>query len=202
MRNVRFQDRAGPARRGIERCLLIFGLVWWTLLMAPGAYAQQESPARPPTDRLVVGVIERVIVFPGNLPLHAKVDTGARTSSLNAQNIITFRRAGARFVRFSVTNREGRRVEFERRVVRRVRIKEIGRPSLRRPVIRLGLCLGDVYRLTDVTLADRSNFNYQILVGRRFMSQRIIVDPSREYTTEPSCPQVEKRAESGKENPK
>ncbi|MDX1484025.1 MAG: RimK/LysX family protein [Alphaproteobacteria bacterium] len=166
------------------------------LVLLSSAHAQTESPPRPAKDRLVVGVIERVIVFPGNFLLHAKVDTGARTSSLNAQDITTTYRQGERYVRFSVTNREGRTATFQQRVVRHVRIKEVGAPSQRRPVIRLGICLGNVFRETEISLADRSNFNFQLLVGRKFMSQRVIVDPSLEYTATPSCPNAVKAADS------
>lgn len=157
------------------------------LAIVQSAFAQTESPPRPAKDRMVVGVIERVLVLPGNFLLHGKVDTGARTSSLNAQEIEYIKRGNAQFVRFSITNRKNKTATFERRVVRQVRIKEIGRPSQRRPVIILGLCVGSVFRNTEVSLADRTGFSYQILVGRKFMSQRIVVDPAHKYMVEPSC---------------
>lgn len=156
-------------------------------LIAAPALAQTESPPRPQKNRLIVGLIERVVIFPGKFMLHGKIDTGARTSSINAQNIDHFKRSGVRYVRFSVTNRENKTITLERRVVRWVRIKEIGYISQRRPVIKLGLCVGNVFRNTEVSLADRTGFNYQILVGRKFTNQRIIVDPAREYVVEPSC---------------
>ncbi|HSS66211.1 MAG TPA: RimK/LysX family protein, partial [Gammaproteobacteria bacterium] len=95
---------------------------------------------------------------------------------------------GKTYVRFSVTNRDNETQVFERPVIRHARIRDIGRPSQERPVIMLGLCVGKVYRFTQVNLADRSGFNFQLLVGRRFLAQRILVDPMREYTTEPTCP--------------
>jgi hypothetical protein len=152
------------------------------------ALAQTETLPRPPAERAVVGYLERVRIFPGNFLLYAKIDTGARTSSMNAQNIRYLERDGQRYVRFSVTNRDNETQVFERPVLRRAKIRDIGRAPQVRPVIMLGLCVGNVYRYTQVNLANRAGFNFQLLIGRRFMAQRLLVDPVRQYTTEPSCP--------------
>lgn len=169
--------------------------------IAGPALAQDESPARKRAERLVVGYIERVMVMPGNLVVHAKVDTGARTSSLNATEIEFLYRKTGEWIRFSVTNRDNRTVTFERPVVRHARIKELGGKLQDRPVVMLGLCLGNVFRVTEVNLVDRSGFNFQLLVGRQFMRQRVAVDPARRYTAEPACPGAkDARFDDGGEN--
>jgi hypothetical protein len=157
---------------------------------APSTSRAQTSVETPPlarADRQVVGYTENVRLFPADIPLRAKIDTGARTSSLHAQDIVTFPRNGKMWVRFHVTNRENRTQEFERPVVRRVRIKDLGGPSVSRPVVLMGICVGTVYRITEVNLSDRSGFNFQLLVGRRFMRQVIVVDPARQFTLKPRC---------------
>lgn len=158
------------------------------VISTPSAFAQTETPPQQPSERIVVGYLERVRVFPGNFLVFAKIDTGARTSSLNAQDIEYIRKDGKTFVRFSVTNRDNETRTFERPVIRRARIRDIGRPAQVRPVIMLGLCVGNVYRFTQVNLSNRTGFNFQLLVGRRFLAQRMLVDPVRQYTVEPSCP--------------
>ena len=169
------------------RCFL---LILALLAVVRSADAQIDAPPRAPKDRVIVGFVERVLVFPGTFLLHAKIDTGARSSSLNAQDIVVIKRGGRTLVRFSVTNRENQTITLERMVVRYARIKDIGRRPQVRPVIRLGLCVGPIFRIIQVNLANRTGFNYQLLVGRRFMQQRIVVDPAREYTIDPSCPEV------------
>jgi hypothetical protein len=154
---------------------------------APRAETSVETPPLPRESRQVVGYTETVRLFPSDMPLRAKIDTGARTSSLHAQDITIFAKRGRMWVRFHVTNRENRTQEFERPVVRRVRIKDLGGPSVSRPVVLMGICLGKVYRITEVNLSDRSGFNFQLLVGRRFMSQVIVVDPARQFTLKPKC---------------
>lgn len=152
-----------------------------------GTSAQGQTPARPPDQRLVVGFAERARLYPGDFLIYAKIDTGARTSSLNAQDILMFERNGRLWVKFHVTNRENQTVTFERPVVRHVHIKDLTGPAISRPVVMLGLCVGDVFRVTEVNLSDRAGFNFQLLVGRRFMRQALRVDPARQFTVKPRC---------------
>lgn len=154
---------------------------------AAAAEESSETPPLPKGQRHVVGFTETVRLFPMDITLRAKIDTGARTSSLHAQDIVIFPRNGKMWVRFHVTNRDNRTEMFERPVVRRVRIKDLGGPSITRPVVLMGICLGKVYRVTEVNLSDRTGFNFQLLVGRRFMRQLVVVDPARQFTTKPTC---------------
>ncbi len=161
-----------------------------SMLAATSGLRAQTSVETPPLlreARQIVGYTENVRLFPSDIPLRAKIDTGARTSSLHAQDITVFPRNGKMWVRFHVTNRENRTQEFERPVVRRVRIKDLGGPSVSRPVVLMGICVGAVYRITEVNLSDRSGFNFQLLVGRRFMRQAIVVDPARQFSLKPRC---------------
>ena len=52
----------------------------------------------------VAGWIENVSIFPGNFKIKAKLDTGARNSSLNARNMEEFYRDGDKWVRFKLKN--------------------------------------------------------------------------------------------------
>lgn len=139
------------------------------------------------SDVAVVGWIERVRLDGDGLVLAAKLDTGADTSSLHASDIRWQSRKDGDWVVFDVTNARGDKVQFERKVIRIARIKRIGGESQKRPTVMMGLCLGQVYRQTQLTLVDRSGFNYELLVGRRFLAHYFAVDPARINTTEPSC---------------
>ncbi len=79
---------------------------------------------------------------------------------------------------------------FERRVERTVTIKRHLGESQERPVIRLGVCLKNTYRETEVNLTDRSGFNYQMLIGRRFLKDEFVVDPGETATSKPDCRDV------------
>lgn len=156
----------------------------WAFSAATAAAQEERKPAK---ERTVVGFTETARVYPGSLTIRAKIDTGARTSSLHAQDIILFNRDGRRWVRFHVTNEQNLTQTFERPVVRVVRIKDLTGPAMSRPVVMLGICIADVFRVTEVNLSDRTGFNFQLLVGRRFMRQAVVVDPGRQFTRAPQC---------------
>ena len=141
----------------------------------------------------VVGWLENARIYPGNLVIIAKLDTGAKNSSLNASNITEVERGGERWVRFKVTNRYGKIAAIERKVHRIVKIKEADGTPQSRLAILLGICLGNFYKEVEVNLADRSHFNYQMLIGRSFLHGNLIVDPSIKYTIEPKCIGVPKK---------
>jgi hypothetical protein len=141
----------------------------------------------PAEDKQLVGWLEKVHIYPGNLVIHAKLDTGAKYSSLNASHLTEFTRNGEQWVRFKVISRYGKTVTFERKVQRVVKIKRHGAKPQIRFAIRLGICLGGSYEEAEVNLVDRSDFNYQMLIGRSFLKGKVIIDPSLKYTTKPNC---------------
>ena len=138
-------------------------------------------------EKLVAGWIENVQIHPGNLFIRAKLDTGAKNSSLNAAQIKKFERQGETWIQFYVVDRKGKKFNFEKKVHRYAKIKDRGSAPENRPVILLGICLGAIYKEVEVNLEDRSNFNYPLLIGRSFLKGSIIVDPSATFTTKPEC---------------
>lgn len=155
---------------------LMFGALA-TLCAGPG-FAEEKQ---------IVGWVEKVRIFPGNIVLDAKVDTGADNSSLHAVDITEFQRDGERWVRFCTGGGEARKDYCERRLVRTAKIKRHGGPRLERYVVVLGICLGKFYKEAEVSLVDRSRFKYPVLIGRSFMENHIIVDPGRTFIAEPEC---------------
>lgn len=138
-------------------------------------------------ERQTVGWVEKVSVFPGNLKLKAKLDTGALNSSLNASQVEEFVRNDEKWVRFNLTNWQNLTTTLEKKLIRTARIKEHDRASDQRPVIQLGICLANVFKEVEVNLVDRSNFKYQLLVGRTFLKGSFVIDPARSFTVEPQC---------------
>ena len=138
------------------------------------------------TDIPVAGWIERVRIDPG-LVVQAKLDTGADSSSLDAHDMRWFQREGIDWVSFEVLGIEGQRVRLERPVIRITRVRNALGAGQRRPVVMLGICVGGVYRATEVSLADRSWMNERMLIGRRFLGSHLLVDSARKYLLEPSC---------------
>lgn len=133
--------------------------------------------------KTLLGGIENVYLDPPGLEFSARIDTGARTSSLNAMDIVEFERDGKPFVKFKLTHPEtGEILELTRRLRRHVRVKERGdREAQRRPVVRMRVILADINEQIDFTLENRSKFKYQVLIGRNLLNDLAIVDVSKNF---------------------
>lgn len=151
------------------------------ILMGPPPNAEEKS---------VVGWVENVRLSPGNIVIPAKLDTGADTSSLDASQATTFRRQGQEWIRFEVSTGHGREVTLERPVTRKATIKRHAAESQVRPVIKLGICLGKIYKETEVNLVNRQRFKYPMLIGRKFLKGSFLIDAARKFTVEPHCKEL------------
>lgn len=165
---------------GISTAIFFIGFL--AFLAAGVECARAAEP-----DKQIVGWIEYITLLPENFKLKAKIDTGARHSSLHAANVVEFRRQGADFVRFDLTNWKGLTHTIEAKVRRIAKIKQHNSHPEHRLVIRLGICLGNRTRKVDVNLVNRSNFNYQMLIGRSFIKGAFVVDPDRTFTVRTDC---------------
>ena len=163
-------------------CLAGLGMVLAWALSAGCAVAADNVTPRS------VGWIETVVVYPGEVVVDAKLDTGANTSSIDAPDLETYVKDGKPWARFSFTNNFGEAVDLDRPVVRIAKIKDLNGPTQNRPVVQLGVCLADRYIVTQVTLFNRSKFDYRLLLGRRFLrAAGVQVDAAKRYSVQPRC---------------
>lgn len=135
----------------------------------------------------MVGVIEKVIVYPEKLLFHAKMDTGARHSSLDADRVQLFQRNGKEWVKFTVIDRNKKKMTLERPVVRTAKVKMRNGKLQLRPVVELDLCIGRTVRKVEVNLVDRDHFLYPFLIGRSYLKGEFAVDSGKKFKTEPNC---------------
>ncbi len=134
-----------------------------------------------------LGWVEWALVSKQKIRMRAKLDTGARSSSIHAEDVERFRRGGKDWVRFTIMSRSGKTARLELPVHRWVRIRRAGAETKKRAVVLLGICLGTTYKMAQVNLTSRERMNYALLIGRRFMDDKILVDSSRRNTTPPDC---------------
>ena len=132
----------------------------------------------------VYGWREWVKVGDKEMKLAAKLDTGALTSSIHAEEKELFERDGKKWVRFIVTDpgeEKSARTRIEAPLTRIARIKEPGGESETREVVRLNFTIGDRKLRADFTLNNRSNMLSPVLIGRSTIKELGWVDPSRAY---------------------
>lgn len=134
----------------------------------------------------VIGWVEPVQIE-DKLVVDAKIDTGADSPSLDAQDLKIERRGRREWVSFWTKGRDKERVDFEREIYRYVDIERAGGQNEKRPAVVLALCLGNVRREVVVNLVDRSKLEYPMIIGRSVLQNKFIVDPTHTYTTVPSC---------------
>ncbi len=131
----------------------------------------------------IVGAVEWARVEPAGLWIESRIDTGADTTSIHAEDIQLIEKDGKRYVSFVLIDAvTGSRKSQELRLRRRVLIKQSGGPDQRRYVVRMWVTLGDTRSRIDVNLTDRANFEYPLLIGRNFLIDSMIVDVSRHHT--------------------
>ena len=130
----------------------------------------------------IIGAVEPVYVLPMKAPLAGRIDTGAETSSIDASDVKTFERDGEKWVSFTVTNREtGEKHHFEKELARQTTITRINQHE-KRLVVILDIKLGNEIISAEFSLANRSKFEYQALIGRNVLTGRAIVDTALENT--------------------
>ena len=87
---------------------------------------------------------------------------------------------GKRWVHFSLIDPDtNEKVQVEQRLHRKVVMKQSDGGEQRRYVVRMWISLGETRSLVDVTLTDRENMEYPLLIGRNLLVDTVIVDVSR-----------------------
>ncbi len=162
-------------------------------LLATHSAAQADTKEQNVKEKLIYGWLEWVTLEPSGMKAKAKLDTGAKTSSMHAKNIEWFEKDGAQWIRFQFSpdtklsdkkfesGKSKKVVTLEAPLVRNVTIKQHKRTNVKRPVVWLTFKLADKEYKAQFSLTDRSKFHYPVLFGRRFLEQVAIVDPGSTY---------------------
>jgi ribosomal protein S6--L-glutamate ligase len=118
------------------------------------------------------------------LAIKAKIDSGARTSALHAENIHIYSARGERWVRFDVhpiQKIRGITVHCRARLVDERDVKSSSGHTERRPVIETNLKIGAVTQSIQLTLTNRDSMGYRMLLGREAMQGRMLIDPEKSF---------------------
>lgn len=159
-----------------------------TVIVQPPVTKPVSVPLQCPEsligEKFLLGEVESVFIDELKAKFATRIDTGAKSSSLDARNIVLFEREGVQWVRFGVVTNNADQPEntFEFKVERFVRIKQdADSDDDRRPVIHAHLKIGKYAAETDLNLTDRSHLDYPLLLGRKFMKDIAIVDVGQIY---------------------
>ncbi|MDQ2695398.1 MAG: RimK/LysX family protein [Pseudomonadota bacterium] len=116
----------------------------------------------------------------------AKIDTGARTSALHVFDLERFSDAGRCRVRFRLhplQRRADPTLTCTAEVVDERWVRDSGGHPERRLVICTGVRLGGLEWPIEITLTNREDMLFRLLLGRTALAGRFIIDPELSFLT-------------------
>ena len=137
------------------------------------------------TPPIVIGWREWLALPELGIPaIKAKIDTGARTSSLHVDTLIVDERDSVTWLHFSVSA-TGRKhvppVHCSAPAIARRTVTDSGGHATLRWFIRTRIELGGACFETEINLTDRRNMLFPMLLGRSGLGDRFAVDPAASY---------------------
>lgn len=137
------------------------------------------------TDRMIIGHIENIdLPELGISDLTVRVDTGAQTSSLHVDNILRTQLESKPAVSFDI-HPEIHNVDKTVRctaLIKDVRkVKSSNGISEQRYVIKTPAVLGEHTWSIEITLTDRSDMTYLMLLGRQALSDNFYIDAANAF---------------------
>lgn len=146
---------------------------------------RKKNSARRYKDLLVIGWREWIALPElGMSRIKVKVDTGARTSALHAFDIEEYMSGRIKMVRFKVHpfQRDLRHaVTATARIADRRVVKDSGGKRTLRPVIKTTIQVGGMSWEIEVTLINRDEMGFRMLLGREALKGHLLVNPGRSF---------------------
>lgn len=140
---------------------------------------------KPPHSNTIVGWREWVSLPGAGVPwIKAKLDTGARTSSLHAFDVEEMRPGETSMVRFGIhpwqdTGEDAVVVELP--VHDRRQVRSSSGHTEERIVVLMDVVLRGRVMTAEVTLTNRDEMGFRMLIGREALRQGFIVDAARSF---------------------
>jgi hypothetical protein len=113
----------------------------------------------------------------------AKIDTGANLASIDASDIKIVTRDKIKFVKFKVMKRNNTVRKTSAPLEGYKRIKSSNGDVEKRPYIKTTLLMDGVSKKIELTLTDRGPMDYTMLIGRKALGKRWVVNPSISFLT-------------------
>jgi len=137
------------------------------------------------SNKLIIGSIEACdLPEIGINNLQVRIDTGAKTSSLHVDNLEKYTEQGKPWVRFDIHPDvyDIKKVTSCKAALHDVRsIKSSNGTSEVRYVIKTLMRLGDQSWPIEITLTNRSDMSYLMLLGRQGMGKKVLVNPAKSF---------------------
>ncbi|AOW76344.1 ribosomal protein S6 modification protein [Colwellia sp. PAMC 20917] len=136
-------------------------------------------------NKVVIGRLESIALPDLAIDdLQVRVDTGAKTSSLHVDNIKKLIVDGVHSVTFDL-HPDMHNVDTMQKCTAPIsdmrKVKSSNGTTEQRYVIETPIVLGEEKWSIEITLTDRSDMSYLMLLGREALGKRFLVDPSKVF---------------------
>lgn len=110
--------------------------------------------------------------------MHAKIDTGADSSALHC-HIVSVDDQQVTFTLWETGSSKKPSKEYTFPIYKKKRVRSSNGSSSKRVFIETVLTLGEIKHKTKISLTNRASMRYPILIGKRFLKGRCVVDVSQ-----------------------
>lgn len=141
-----------------------------------------KKPKNKPEKRIIGRVDKIDLPDFGIENLESKIDTGADTSSIHCTNVRVVEKDGKEFLKFRVLDKKHPLFSKDVHTVDEFSEKSVksstGHTETRFVIKTYAIVFGKKYPIT-FTLSDREKMKYPVLLGKRFLRNKFIVDVSK-----------------------
>lgn len=139
----------------------------------------QERAQTSAKEKIIVGRVEWVQVDATEMVAKARVDSGAQTSSIHAENVTEKMIEGEKYVQFETIDDQDNRHVFIKKVIASTVVRSSTGEANSRYVVRMNIKMAGRDHEVNVNLNDRTGLVYRFLVGRNLLMGNYVVDVSQ-----------------------
>ena len=137
----------------------------------------------------IVGEIEKVGILSINYKTEARIDSGAKTTSISGTDLRVKKLPDGKSTLFFSIKVNGKKMELSAPIIKKIKIKSaVTAHKDGRYVIELPICFGNKTKTIRATVANREKMDYQVLIGRNLLLDGYLIDVSKKHLLgDPAC---------------
>gem|GEM_PF-237241 len=130
-------------------------------------------------EKTLIGRVEWISTVDPLVNFRARVDTGAQTNSVHAEDIKEILKDGKNYVEFTTYGEDGVKHRFLKEIVKKSKVKSTSGVSEVRYVVQLEISFGGKTIKSNVNLNNRDSLRHNFLIGRNLLLGHYIIDVSQ-----------------------